>query len=168
MLRLFALCFLLIALPIIILVSVIILLTTGYPFFFFQERIGKNQTPFTIYKFKSMKNNKVTFIGKVIRKTGIDEIPQLVNILKGEMSFVGPRPLTKSDIKRLNWTEKEHLFRWSVKPGITGLAQLSSICNAENSLRLDKKYIEEKSISIDLKLFLKSLLIPITGKSKQQ
>lgn len=165
--RLFALILLLITIPITVLTGLLIVFTTGIPIFFLQERIGKDKIPFTIYKFKSMKNGKITLVGKIIRKTGLDEIPQLLNILKGEMSFVGPRPLTQHDIERLNWTTKDHLIRWSVNPGITGTAQLSPICNADNSLKLDKEYINSKSSVNDLKLFIRSLLIPILGKSKQ-
>ncbi len=166
--RLFALILLILTIPVSFLTGLMIIITTGSPVFFLQERIGRNKLPFTIYKFKSMRNGRITFIGKVIRKTGLDEIPQLINILKGEMSFVGPRPLTQTDIDRLKWTTQEHNFRWSVNPGITGAAQLSNICNADNSLSLDKKYVSEKSSQNDLKLFVRSILIPIVGKSKKQ
>ncbi len=164
--RLFALTLLFLLFPISVLVAVAIIVTSGYPFLFLQDRVGKNQKPFVIYKFKSMQNHQVTSIGKVIRKTGLDEIPQLINILKGEMSFVGPRPLTQYDIQRLKWTSKEHEIRWSVNPGITGPAQLSVICNADNSFQLDKNYIKTKSSINDLKLFTRSMLIPFFGKSK--
>ena len=115
-----------------------------------------------------MLNNKATRVGRVIRKTGLDEIPQLYNIVKGEMSFVGPRPLTKFDIERLNWNTSKQIKRWSVKPGITGVAQLSSTCNADLSLRDDFYYIDNKSFILDCKLFVKSLIIPFFGKTKKK
>ena len=76
-----------------------------------------------------MDNNKITALGNFLRRTGIDEIPQLINILIGDMNFIGPRPLTKQDIIRLEWNTNFHDIRWGIKPGITGLSQLSPICN---------------------------------------
>lgn len=134
---------------------------------FSQERIGLNQQKFTIYKFKSMKNGEITTMGKVIRKLGIDELPQLWNIVLGDMHFVGPRPLTQFDIDRLEWNTTSHKVRWSVKPGITGLAQLSNLCDKEVSWNNDIEYINHRSGSLDRKLIMKSILIPIVGKAKQ-
>ena len=114
-----------------------------------------------------MSDGKINFIGKVLRKTGLDEIPQFINIVKGEMSFVGPRPLTLADIERLNWSPKSFDFRWAVNPGITGNAQLSNICSAENSIQNDRFYVENKSVLYDFKIILKSLSIPFIGKGKK-
>ena len=100
-----------------------------------------------------------------LRKSGLDEIPQLYNIIRGDMNFVGPRPLTQFDINRLNWNKPEFSKRWTVKPGITGLAQLSKTCNSSLALKNDIYYIENKSFSLDLKLIVKSLLVPIIGKT---
>lgn len=111
-----------------------------------------------------MEMNRITFIGKYLRKCGLDEIPQLINIIKGEMSFIGPRPLTIEDIKRLMWTEKRHQKRWSVKPGLTGNAQLQNTCDADLSLKNDLHYINNKSLLVDLRIFIRSILIPIFGK----
>ena len=133
---------------------------------FKQTRIGQKKKEFTIYKFKTMEYNKITFIGKYLRKTGLDEIPQLINIIKNDMSFVGPRPLTKFDIDRLNWNSSECAERWNVKPGITGLAQLSDICNANLSLQNDLNYVKNKNIALDIKILFQSILIPIFGKRK--
>ena len=112
-----------------------------------------------------MEKNQVTFWGKFLRKTGVDEIPQLINILKGEMTFVGPRPLMKADIDRLGWIEKKHLKRWSVKPGITGSAQLQNTCSADLSLANDLSYVRNKSLFLDLRIFMRSIFIPILEKT---
>jgi lipopolysaccharide/colanic/teichoic acid biosynthesis glycosyltransferase len=113
-----------------------------------------------------MKNGKVFFFGKILRKTGIDELPQLFNIIKGEMNFIGPRPLTNNDIERLSWNTKYHESRWSTKPGLTGLAQLSPICNKKMSFYLDKYYAENKSIILNFKIFYVSFLTLFIGKNK--
>tara|TARA_B100000497_G_C7553837_1_gene334512 strand:- start:344 stop:706 length:363 start_codon:yes stop_codon:yes gene_type:complete len=112
-----------------------------------------------------MKNGRITLLGRIFRKTGIDELPQLINILKGDMNFVGPRPLTKEDIVRLKWDGESQLRRWSVKPGITGMAQLVNVCDANVSWNADMEYISNRSVKLDLKIIWKSMLVPILGKS---
>lgn len=134
--------------------------------FYSQKRVGLNKVEFRLYKFKSMKNGVITLSGKVIRKTGIDEFPQLINIIKGEMNFVGPRPLTNSDIIRLGWDGESKSMRWNVKPGITGLAQLQGVCDKELSIENDMTYIHHQSTSLDLKIIWRSILIPFIGKGK--
>ena len=151
--------------PLIVVISLLLFFQSGLKVIFIQHRIGINQVVFTIYKFKTIKNKKITFVGKFLRKSGLDEIPQLYNIIKGDMSFVGPRPLTKFDIDRLNWNKPEFNKRWTVKPGITGLAQLSRTCSSSLALKNDLYYIENKSFFLDLKLIVKSLLVPIIGKT---
>ena len=136
------------------------------PFVFKQERIGLNKTRFVIYKFRTMKNGKITILGKMLRKTGIDELFQLVNIAIGTMNFVGPRPLTLEDIERLNWNDTAFRKRWDVKPGITGLAQLTNVCDARVSWERDKYYIQNRSSRLDRKILWQSILIPFLGKSK--
>jgi len=111
-----------------------------------------------------MKNGKITLVGKVIRKIGLDEIPQFVNIIKGEMSFVGPRPLTQFDIDRLGWNSDSCADRWSVLPGITGPAQLTNVCNASLSLSKDLEYVHRKSAVYDMRLLLRSAMVPLIGK----
>ena len=164
--KIIALLLFLIISPIIILISICLFFHSSEKpkILFKQDRIGFHQKKFTIYKFKTMENNRVTKLGKYLRKGGLDEIPQLINIIKGEMSFIGPRPLTIDDIKRLKWTNKTHKKRWDVKPGITGIAQLQSTCSADLSLSNDLKYIENKSLSLDLRIFARSILIPVLGK----
>ena len=151
--------------PLIVAISLLLFFQSGLKVIFIQHRIGINQVVFTIYKFKTIKNKKITFVGKFLRKSGLDEIPQLYNIIKGDMSFVGPRPLTQFDIDRLNWNKPEFNKRWTVKPGITGLAQLSRTCSSSLALKNDLYYIENKSFFLDLKLIVKSLLVPIIGKT---
>ena len=132
--------------------------------FFTQERLGKNKTPFTIYKFRTMTNQEITVVGRILRKTGIDELPQLLNILIGQMSFVGPRPLTESDIVRLGWDKVYYQKRWSVNPGIVGLAQLTPVCHKKMSWFYDQLYLKKQSLFLDLKIIIAAALIPIVGK----
>lgn len=133
---------------------------------FFQKRLGKNKTQFTIIKLRTMKNNHVTALGNLFRKTGIDELPQLLNILSTSMSFVGPRPLTESDITRLGWDDNYHENRWKCRPGLTGLAQLSPSCNKKMSWFLDKKYVQCNSILLDLKIIISSFAVLFLGKKR--
>lgn len=162
--RITALIILLIITPLIFLISLLLFFQDRTNVIFIQKRIGLDKVEFKIYKFKTMENEKITFVGKYLRKLGLDEIPQLYNILKGDMAFVGPRPLTQFDIDRLKWNNQEYYRRWTVKPGITGLAQLSKICNSNLAIKNDLYYIESKTFLFDLKLILKSLLVPIIGK----
>ncbi len=150
--------------PIIVLSCILILIFERKSPFFIQERLGINKIPFSLYKIRSMSQNKVTPIGKVIRKTGIDELPQLLNILKGDILFIGPRPLALNDIERLNWTGQYYDYRWKVKPGLTGLAQLSPLCHRKISAFWDRYYINHQSLSLDLKIALASFFILFLGK----
>ncbi len=111
-----------------------------------------------------MKNGEITFIGSILRKTGIDEIPQLFNILKGDMNFIGPRPLTEFDVKRLQWDSDYYKPRWNVKPGLTGLAQLSPICHKKISYFYDQYYAKNKRLKLDMKILFASILIIFVGK----
>lgn len=115
-----------------------------------------------------MKNGQVTPLGKILRRTGIDELPQLLNIVFLDMSFVGPRPLTLSDVKRLDWDDDFHASRWTVKPGIVGLAQLSPVCNKKMSWFYDQLYVKHHNLWLDTKIFCASLFIPLLGKKKIQ
>lgn len=154
----------LIVTPILLFAFLLILIFDQQSPLFLQERIGLNKIPFTIIKLQTMKNGKATFIGKVLRKTGVDELVQMINILKGEMSFVGPRPLTQYDINRLEWNTEEFSLRWSVRPGITGMAQLVNVCDKNVSWKNDQEYIRNKSIILDIKIIFRSILVPFLGK----
>lgn len=153
-------------LPVLIAVAILIRIVDRTSPFFKQERVGLNKQSFTIFKFKTMLNNEVTALGRVLRRTGIDELPQLLNILMGQMSFVGPRPLTRADIERLGWQDKFYDRRWNVKPGIVGLAQLSPVCHKRMSWYLDQCYIQKQNLMLDLRIMTMSAMIPIIGKEQ--
>jgi len=161
--------------PIFILVPIAIKLNSPGPVFFLQERLGKNGKVFWIFKFRSMRNDvktykfgevlsennpQITFTGKYLRKTSIDEIPQLINILKGDMSFIGPRPpVTFYPKKYEEYTEIDKL-RFTVKPGISGLAAIRQreINDWSKNIPVDIEYVQNISYTLDSKLFLVSLL----------
>lgn len=140
---------------------VVLWVLQGRPLFFNQQRAGKYGQPFKVFKFRSMAYDeasatmKVTPCGKVLRRFSLDEWPQLFNVLKGEMSLVGPRPLMTSYTPRLDGNQKKRL---NVKPGITGLTQISgaNLLSWEDKFRLDSKYAEEQSFFNDLKILLKT------------
>ncbi len=151
--------------PLIIVVSILILFSMGRPIFFVQKRIGLDEKTIRLYKFRSMTNQtddlgnllpnhkRVTKVGRFIRKTSLDELPSLFNVVKGELSVVGPRPLL---VKYLPFYKERHRLRHSVRPGITGLAQV----NGRNSttwtkrLNFDVEYVENQSMYLDLKIIL--------------
>jgi lipopolysaccharide/colanic/teichoic acid biosynthesis glycosyltransferase len=111
------------------------------------------------FMFKIKEDPRVTKVGKFIRKTSIDELPQLINVLKGEMSIVGTRPPTVDEVEKYDFS---HLRRISIKPGITGMWQVngrSNVKNFENVVKLDTKYIEDWSLLLDIKIILKTVFI---------
>lgn len=113
-----------------------------------------------------MQNAIPTKFGKILRNTGIDELPQLFNIIKGDMKFIGPRPLTQADIERLEWNTPYHDIRWAVKPGLTGLAQLAPICHKKISWFLDAYYSRNKSLKIDAIIIIRTTLAMLIGKQR--
>jgi exopolysaccharide biosynthesis polyprenyl glycosylphosphotransferase len=174
--------------PLILLVAVLIKRTSKGPVFFRQERHGLNKRTFYIYKFRTMVENaeagqaaledrnensgpvfkifkdpRVTRIGSFLRRTSIDEIPQLFNILKGEMSFVGPRPLNKRDVSR--FPEAWLMRRFSVTPGLTCLWQISGRSNIsfDRWIELDLHYIDHWSLQMDLKILAKTFPVVLKG-----
>ena len=157
---------LLCCLPIMLLISLLIKLDDGGPILFTQTRLGKYKRPFLIYKFRSMRDGKVTRIGRWLRQSGLDELPQILNIVKGEMSIVGPRPLTFTDIERLGWDKRYYIARWHLKPGITGLAQLHAGQSAHHSWLYDKTYLKQESVVLDLKIIVMTLVMNILGKRR--
>jgi lipopolysaccharide/colanic/teichoic acid biosynthesis glycosyltransferase len=148
------------------LVAVAILLADGPPVLFRQERLGRHRRRFTILKFRSMRNGEVTGVGRMLRATGLDELPQFINILRGELSAVGPRPLTQADVERLGWSAPEFDFRWSLRPGLAGLAQIVGARSARESLDLDRRYIADASLALDLRLIALSFAITALGKQR--
>jgi len=147
-------------------IALAIRLCDGPPVLFRQERLGKNKTPFQIYKFRTMRNGEVTRIGRILRRTGLDETAQIINIVRGEMSVVGPRPLTALDITRLGWDDDRHARRWNLKPGITGLAQLYGGQGARLSFLMDTVYRRRLSLWLDLQILMITLTINLFGKNR--
>lgn len=170
---------LVVLLPLIAAVALAIKLTSpdpfkGSPVIFRQRRLGLNGAPFDVYKFRSMAVNapeirnpdgsafageddpRVTAIGNFIRKTSLDELPQLFNVLMGDMSLVGPRPDQVDQIRFYDDQERRKLL---VKPGITGLAQISGRNDISWKMRkaLDVRYVEERSLMLDLEILLKTI-----------
>lgn len=153
--------------PILMMGMLLILMVDQQSPLFFQERIGKNKMVFVIYKFRTMKNGQITRLGRLLRGTGMDEFLQFINVVKGEMSFIGPRPLTQQDIDRLGWNSNFYTIRWSVLPGITGMAQLlSPICHKKMTWLFDKHYVLQKTLALDIKLIFISLFIVVLGKKR--
>ena len=161
--------------PLFLIICVINLFTPDTKVFFSHERRGRKGKPFTIYKFQTMKNNTpncatgelenpeqyITKLGKFLRKTSLDELPQLWNILKGDMSFVGPRPLITSETRahRLRLEYGVYCFR----PGLTGLAQVRGrdSISLMQKMKYDKEYCDNWSIRGDIKILLESVKVCI-------
>ena len=152
--------------PVMAAISAAILLADGRPVLFGQTRLGRGRRPFTILKFRTMRDEKVTAVGRLLRATGLDELPQFVNVLRGDLSAVGPRPLVEADVRRLGWTEPACDFRWSVPPGLTGLAQVVGTRSARHALRLDRCYIARQSLGLDVRLVAWSFAINVLGKRR--
>jgi lipopolysaccharide/colanic/teichoic acid biosynthesis glycosyltransferase len=152
--------------PVMTAIAAAIFLVDGRPLLFRQTRLGRGRRPFTILKFRTMRNEEVTAIGRLLRATGLDELPQLVNVLRGDLSAVGPRPLMEADVRRLGWTDPACDFRWSVPPGLTGLAQVVGTRSARHALRLDRCYIARQSLRLDVRLIAWSFAINVVGKTR--
>lgn len=156
--------------PFLVAIGLIIRLSSKGPAVFRQERAGRNGRPFVFYKFRTMRADvdpfgpspkmgddpRLTRIGKFLREYSLDELPQLYNILKGDMSVVGPRPLYLSQIQE--WSERQKKRLW-VRPGLTGLAQISGRgrITREEKLELDVRYVETASLSGDLRIVLATI-----------
>lgn len=164
----FALLGMIILSPVFIIVSITLLLVNKGTPFFIQKRPGKDQKEFNILKFKTMNDKKdssgnllpdekrLTLIGGILRKTSLDELPQLINVLKGNMSFIGPRPLLN---RYLPYYTKEEQLRHTVRPGITGLAQISgrNLLDWDTRLLKDVEYVKNLSLCLDLTIILKTI-----------
>jgi lipopolysaccharide/colanic/teichoic acid biosynthesis glycosyltransferase len=152
--------------PVMVAIAVAIVLDDGRPVFFRQTRIGLARRPFTILKFRTMRDGRVTRVGRLLRATGLDEIPQFINILRGDMSACGPRPLTPEDITRLRWTDPWLDFRWSCRPGLTGLAQLAGATSAAETLAYDGVHAAGWSPWLDCRLIFWSFVVNAVGKTR--
>lgn len=151
--------------PIYVILSILIKIKMGSPVIFSQTRPGLNEKPFNIYKFRSMSEKRdkdgnllsdrerITPLGKFLRKTSLDEIPQFFNVLKGDMSFIGPRPLLT---QYLPYYTREEKLRHSVRPGVTGLAQAKgrNTISWDSKLALDVEYVKTLSFFNDVKIAL--------------
>jgi lipopolysaccharide/colanic/teichoic acid biosynthesis glycosyltransferase len=163
--------------PVLLGVALAVALESGFPVLFKQQRVGRGDREFGLYKFRSMVKNaaaigpyhtasddpRITRSGRFIRRTSLDELPQLFNVLKGEMSLVGPRPDVPA--QRALYTPQDWQARCSVRPGITGLAQakLRSEATPQQRLELDLRYVREHSLALDLRI-LWWTLGRLTGK----
>lgn len=176
--RIIGLLMLIILSPIFLFISLAIWFEDGSPVFFRQKRFGKNNTFFWIYKFRSMKKNTPNVathlltnpdqyllkIGKFIRKLSLDELPNLLNIIRGEMAFVGPRPAlyNQDDLMELRRAAGVD----QLKPGITGWAQVNGRdeLSLEEKVRFEREYLERKSLSFDLKIVVKTFTHSISSR----
>jgi len=180
---------LIICLPIFILIAIIIKIDSKGPVFFKHKRIGKHGKKLEIYKFRTMIDNaeeamkyfteeqkkefkenfklendpRVTRVGKILRKTSLDELPQIINILKGEMSIIGPRPIVKNELEKYGKNQERFL---SVAPGLTGYwaANGRSDVSYEERMALELYYVDNRSLLLDLKIFLKTIGSVLRGR----
>jgi len=188
----FSLFALILASPLLILISILIKLSSKGPVFFKQERVGLYGRKFNVYKFRTMIQNAedkleelkdkneadgpvfkikkdpriIPFIGKFLRKVSLDELPQLINVLEGEMSLVGIRPPIESEVKEYNIWQRRRL---SMKPGITCLWQIQPNRNDltfDQWMDLDLEYIDNWSLSLDLKVLFKTVLVVFTAQGR--
>ncbi len=172
--------------PLWVLVGLAIKINSNGPVFYKQERVGKDGRDFIIYKFRSMvqyaesKNGpqwaqksdpRITSIGKWLRKLRIDEVPQFINVLKGEMSFIGPRPERRFFVEKFQKEIPFYTRRLRVRPGITGWAQIKcgydeSFENVKTKLQYDLFYLENMSLRMDLKVFVNTIYVVLLGKGQ--
>jgi undecaprenyl phosphate N,N'-diacetylbacillosamine 1-phosphate transferase len=163
--------------PFLLLIAVLIKLETPGPLFFLQDRVGKDLNEFQVYKFRTMTDEKhevknmvgqsdgITTVGYYLRRFKIDEIPQLINVLKGEMSMVGPRPSINSLLEEMS---QEEIRRYSVRPGMTGLAQVCGNIHLswKDRYEYDLKYVNNVSLTNDILILLRTVLIVLKGEDK--
>jgi sugar transferase (PEP-CTERM system associated) len=183
----FSLLLLLAASPTMIVTAVLIVLESGFPVLYRQERVGQGGRVFRVLKFRSMRtdaeqdgkprwaasnDDRVTRVGRVIRKLRIDELPQLFNVLKGDMSLVGPRPERPFFVDQLSGEIPFYAARHSVKPGVTGWAQVryhygSTVEDAVQKLQYDLYYVKNHSLFLDLVVLFETVGVVLTGAGAQ-
>lgn len=181
--RSIALLVLIVSFPVFLIIYIGLKLEDGGPFFFVQKRVGKDGQVFEMYKIRTMVEGaeklrkkymalnevdgptfkikddpRFTRVGKVVSKIGIDELPQLINIIKGEMAFIGPRPLPVYEARQV---PKKYSKRFSVLPGITSLWAVSGLheLSFDEWMQLDLKYVRKKNIALDLKIVFKTIFL---------
>jgi len=175
---------LIILLPFIILISIAIKLTSEGPVLYKQKRVSQHGDEFKVYKFRTMIENaeektgpvlsgnndqRITKVGKILRKTRMDEIPQLINVLKGDMSLIGPRPERPHFVEKFNKEISYYKFRHYIKSGLTGLAQIHGFysTDAEEKLRMDLIYANNNNILFDIKIILNTLKVILIGEKAE-
>jgi exopolysaccharide biosynthesis polyprenyl glycosylphosphotransferase len=178
---------LILASPLALLTAIAIKLDSPGPILFRQERVGQNEQTFVLYKFRSMccgaesktgpvwaeeNDPRVTRVGRIMRKLRIDEIPQMFNVLRGDMSFVGPRPERAFFVSSLKESIPYYQLRFAVKPGITGWAQISygygaNETDAIEKLQYDLYYVKNMSPIFDLQIILETIKVVLLGKGAQ-
>lgn len=163
--------------PLFLIIAMLTKIDSKGPALFLQERIGKDGKIFKIYKFRTMKkdekaernfdfgkdNKRMTQLGKILRRTKIDELPQLVNVLKGDMSLVGPRPTIKIQVDKYTSYEKQRL---KVRPGMTGLAQVNgnTALSWGERIEYDIYYVYNHSLMLDIRILIKTIAIVLFGE----
>ena len=155
--------------PLLVIIAMMVRIKLGSPVIFKQKRPGKDSKIFTLYKFRTMTNEKdkrgnllsdsqrLTKFGKILRSTSLDELPELINILNGSMSIIGPRPLLVEYLERYN---REQIHRHDVRPGLTGWAQVSgrNSLSWEEKFKIDVEYVNKVTFIMDLKIFFITIL----------
>jgi len=175
---LFAAILIIVTVPLLLLIALLVRLTLGPPVLFRQERPGLNGQPFLIYKFRTMTNDccngkllddseRLTKMGKILRRFSLDELPQLFSVLKGDLSMVGPRPLL---MEYLSLYTPAQARRHTVKPGITGWAQVNgrNALSWEERFKLDVWYVDNQSFFIDMKILWMTLINVFRGDGINQ
>ncbi len=165
--------------PLFLLVAIIIKLDSKGPVIFCQDRVGQNGNTFKVYKFRTMKVTAphetasselddpyahITRVGKLLRKTSVDELPQFINVLKGDMSLIGPRPLIKSeaDIHKLRMREGVY----DIRPGMTGWAQINGrdCISVEEKVYFDRQYLIKRSVALDIFILFRTVTVVFFGQ----
>lgn len=178
----FAFVFIIVLSPILIAISTYLKITTKSSVIYKQKRVGKDGQYFNIYKFRTMVSDtpilvgderlairsKVTKFGRLLRDTSLDELPQLFNVLRGEMSLIGPRPVVDVEYELLNLRQQSGVFK--LKPGMTGLAQVNGRKNLTtiNKAEFDAKYAKNVSLFLDISILLKTVPIIIVREGVQK
>ena len=160
---------LIVAAPLYLILALLIRSHMGAPVLFRQQRPGRHGKPFTLLKFRTMTEgdgpdgDRLTGMGRFLRATSLDELPELWNILKGDMSFIGPRPLLMEYLPHFSTDE---MRRHEVRPGLSGLAQVKgrNILSWDERLALDVTYVERMSFGLDLQILMKTVAIVLSGK----
>ncbi len=171
----FAIVLFIITLPILLVIGMLVGIYLGFPIIFKQKRPGKDENEFTLYKFRTMTDAKgengellpddkrLTKFGLFLRSTSLDELPEFINIIKGDMSFVGPRPLLTEYLDLYN---EEQRHRHDVRPGLTGLAQVNgrNLLGWEERFNYDIEYVKNINFSEDIKIIFKTIFLVVTRK----